>query len=649
MRHSATLAFRSTISLALVFGAGLLGVLASADMAQANNDGNEPELGEVEFERTDSIDWAVYIVDSTHGIDERGRGRTPETAVRTVSWVLANAPEPNLRIQIVDTLYGARQYDLPAATQHFVNDTQTVEVFPWTPRLETERLILENHIPDWYPGVFGFGDATIFRSVPDTREETGDEAEEEGEPLRSKLRYVRMSGLAFQKSRGALSISTANDPLDDGSATEIQVELDNVSFHEFDGVAVQLSSYSDRAIALRVNECEFRQTMTGVAIHAGADGRAFAQVSNSRFSSSHRPLAPSVLFGGSVDVYAGERSIVHVLCDRLRMDNVTFAAELSTATRTSSDADLRFVLRNSQVSSRPTFTPGGCLLGVSGKSVLCETYGAVRLNAYPDFDVRCDVINNTFWQLSGPAVFVEQSSGRGGLGGDKVEVSLRNNLFWGDADYFVSAESSAGPSNVQISENERFECEYNLMPSKWRDDQADLPTSNLFTNPMFAGGDTPFNDNFALMPRSPAIDAGDPVFDRTAQGVLDLNDACRLTGRDRDGDGKVDRYRVDIGAVEYAGDCEFDRIPEFRRGDCRIDDNVELSDAIFLFGFLFLGQQPPPCPDACDSNDDGGLDITDGVYVLSYLFLGGAAPAEPFDEPGVDPSADPLSTCTYVP
>jgi hypothetical protein len=70
---------------------------------------------------------------------------------------------------------------------------------------------------------------------------------------------------------------------------------------------------------------------------------------------------------------------------------------------------------------------------------------------------------------------------------------------------------------------------------------------------------------------------------------------------------------------------------QFRRGDVNQDGDVDLSDAIFLFDYLFLAGRAIRCLDAADTNDDGTLapDISDGIYLLDWLFLGGTAPRAP--------------------
>lgn len=79
----------------------------------------------------------------------------------------------------------------------------------------------------------------------------------------------------------------------------------------------------------------------------------------------------------------------------------------------------------------------------------------------------------------------------------------------------------------------------------------------------------------------------------------------------------------------------------FVRGDANADGAFDLSDPVFVLGYLFLGASRPQCLDACDANDDGALEITDAIQALSFLFLGGPPPAAPFPECGLDstPSA----------
>jgi len=72
-------------------------------------------------------------------------------------------------------------------------------------------------------------------------------------------------------------------------------------------------------------------------------------------------------------------------------------------------------------------------------------------------------------------------------------------------------------------------------------------------------------------------------------------------------------------------------------GDGNQDGLLDISDGIWLLGYLFLGTVPElPCGDGSpghtgnrlllDSNGDAKLDLSDSVRVFTYLFLGGPPP-----------------------
>lgn len=75
----------------------------------------------------------------------------------------------------------------------------------------------------------------------------------------------------------------------------------------------------------------------------------------------------------------------------------------------------------------------------------------------------------------------------------------------------------------------------------------------------------------------------------------------------------------------------------FIRGDANLDRKIDISDALYLLGALFLGDRPLQCEDAADANDDGAVDISDARKILDFLFLGGSLP--PGTIPG-EPQAD---------
>ena len=60
--------------------------------------------------------------------------------------------------------------------------------------------------------------------------------------------------------------------------------------------------------------------------------------------------------------------------------------------------------------------------------------------------------------------------------------------------------------------------------------------------------------------------------------------------------------------------------------DANADGRADISDAIGLLGFLFLGTAEPPCLAAMNFNGDAVTDITDAIAALGFLFQGDRPP-----------------------
>jgi len=80
--------------------------------------------------------------------------------------------------------------------------------------------------------------------------------------------------------------------------------------------------------------------------------------------------------------------------------------------------------------------------------------------------------------------------------------------------------------------------------------------------------------------------------------------------------------------------------PEFIRGDCNTDWEVDIADPAATMSYLFLGVYSPKCLDACDSNDDGVVDLADVVNTLRFLFKQGPRIPAPYPTAGTDPTPD---------
>jgi len=77
---------------------------------------------------------------------------------------------------------------------------------------------------------------------------------------------------------------------------------------------------------------------------------------------------------------------------------------------------------------------------------------------------------------------------------------------------------------------------------------------------------------------------------------------------------------------------DLDAKPEirFRRGDANADGTIDISDGVRDLVWLFaLGGLEPECLDAADADANLQIELTDAVYIFTYLFLGGIQPPEP--------------------
>ena len=64
-------------------------------------------------------------------------------------------------------------------------------------------------------------------------------------------------------------------------------------------------------------------------------------------------------------------------------------------------------------------------------------------------------------------------------------------------------------------------------------------------------------------------------------------------------------------------------INEVMRGDVNLDSSCNLTDAINLLDYLYVGNFESTCMDACDIDDSGNVNLADAVNLLSGLFGGG--------------------------
>lgn len=75
---------------------------------------------------------------------------------------------------------------------------------------------------------------------------------------------------------------------------------------------------------------------------------------------------------------------------------------------------------------------------------------------------------------------------------------------------------------------------------------------------------------------------------------------------------------VSTGQIEYmeSAGC----------GDANHDKSINVSDAVFIINYVFVGLTDPFIKYLGDANCDGSINVSDAVYLINFIFVGGPAP-----------------------
>ena len=133
-----------------------------------------------------------------------------------------------------------------------------------------------------------------------------------------------------------------------------------------------------------------------------------------------------------------------------------------------------------------------------------------------------------------------------------------------------------------------------------------------------------------------------PAFRRSSVfEVLAVNDSPDFGGNDIPQDGSPDGEDVIVPAAARHNFW----LLAFLRGDANLDRQVDISDALAILDYLFLGQPAPGCLDAADADDSGAVDLSDAVNILGFLFLAREGLPPPHGCFEIDPTPDDGLTC----
>lgn len=68
---------------------------------------------------------------------------------------------------------------------------------------------------------------------------------------------------------------------------------------------------------------------------------------------------------------------------------------------------------------------------------------------------------------------------------------------------------------------------------------------------------------------------------------------------------------------------------DYITGDANGDGNINVSDAVYIINYVFIGGAAPDPIESGDANCDGSVNVSDSVYIINYIFTGGNAPGDP--------------------
>jgi mono/diheme cytochrome c family protein len=136
------------------------------------------------------------------------------------------------------------------------------------------------------------------------------------------------------------------------------------------------------------------------------------------------------------------------------------------------------------------------------------------------------------------------------------------------------------------------------------------------------------------------------TYDSTLASVGELYGAPIIVGGDPDASPLIDKIQNAVpqfgdpmpGAPEALSDLEIGLVRQWvrdgmieshpnQRGDVDGDDTRNLTDAILILNYLFVGGDAPACFPQADLDVNGRLQVTDAVLLLDFLFRGGDTPS----------------------
>ena len=88
------------------------------------------------------------------------------------------------------------------------------------------------------------------------------------------------------------------------------------------------------------------------------------------------------------------------------------------------------------------------------------------------------------------------------------------------------------------------------------------------------------------------------------------------------------RFSDGVDTVTTALDSIYVEIIDYICGDASGDEAVNVSDAVYIINYVFLGTAPPDPYESGDVNCDLTVNVSDAVWIINYVFLGSNDPCD---------------------
>ncbi len=82
------------------------------------------------------------------------------------------------------------------------------------------------------------------------------------------------------------------------------------------------------------------------------------------------------------------------------------------------------------------------------------------------------------------------------------------------------------------------------------------------------------------------------------------------------------------GGISSMAICDFTTEIDYVCGDANADLSVNVSDAVAVINYVFIGGVEPDPYESGDTNCDGTVNVSDAVWIINYVFIGGDDPCD---------------------